>query len=133
MALRGKMMKQLVVATMLMALTACTGCESTPEIVTINQPYLSPDNAETIPKVDPVETIALFVSGDEIIINNGDGTTVDGIIIAVGQMGLWVNSETKEEVESRVYLVRMTIDGRSIVGKVPEFAMVLKHRPSKKK
>ena len=119
-------MKQLVVVALL-ALTACTGCESTPPAPT----KLPPLPAELRPqeKTKPVVKVKVtpatkFGVGDKVTMESPDGkTTVDGVILEVGPVVTWINPVTKEEIESRAYLVQITVDGKAQRGPAPEFAL----------
>lgn len=124
MAIRGKeMMKRLATVTLLSVLTACAGCESTPVTSTPATPVMP------VTPVAPAEAEAKFAIGDEVIITMGDDSTLDGTIVDVGPMAEWMNSETKEVIASRVYLVSAVVNGQPALGKVPEFALVRKREP----
>ncbi len=103
-------MRPLVTAIILMA---CMGCESAPEApVTLAARGVTP--LEVV--LDP---IPLFATGDLVTITFPDGTSIDGMVVAVGPMSMW----SKTQTVSRVYLVRAKVNGQDGTGKAPEFAL----------
>ena len=111
-------MKQLMIAAVLMT---CMGCASTPEV-----PAVTPTTPEvTSPKI---ELIPLFTVNDLVTITFMDETTADGTIVKVGPITLWTVGETKEQIKSRIYMVRGVVNGQNHVGEVPEFALTKRNK-----
>lgn len=101
-------------------LTGCTGCEST-EPSPIKLPPLPVEAPVIEVEITPVTK---FKIGDKITLISPDGKTkVDGVIVEIGPVGLWVNSNTNEERTGRVCIIEATVDGKTVRGPVPEFAL----------
>jgi hypothetical protein len=108
-------MKLSVTLTLFALLASCTGCESTPTPVKIP--------AVPAPETKPAEPVIKFAVGDKVSLDTG-AKVIDGIILAVGPIGVWQNTKTGEKRVSRAYQVRLSVPGKMWIGILPEFALV---------
>lgn len=105
-------MKQLVMTAMLMASIGCASAPEAPEVA----PVVKTEPAK-------LESVPLFGVTDLVTITFLDGTSISGTIMSVGPITLWYVGEAKEQIESRIYLVRVVLNGQNSVRRVPEFAL----------
>ncbi len=125
-------MKRLVTMALLCALTACTGCESTPGIARVSS-------------MEKPASLSLFKVGDNIILTFPNGTTMNGVVKQVGELRDFDTGKGYIE-KSRAYTIHVVRtqevpgpDGEPIEmqiileAEVPEFALTLRKRPNEKK
>ena len=112
-------MKTLSTLILFALLAGCTGCEATPP-APVKIPALPAPEAK--PEVKPAEPVAKFAVGDKVSLDTG-AKVIDGVILAVGPIGVWENSKTGDERTSRAYQVRLSVPGKTWVGILPEFAL----------
>ena len=116
-------MKQLVIMALLCVLTACTGYESTTGLALVN-PVLKP------------ASLSFFKVGDNVIITFPDGSTLNGVVVKVGEVRVFYTGHGLTTEISRAYTIRAEktiqipgLDGDFIVEfEVPEFALTLQKK-----
>ena len=109
------------VAMLLLAtLVACT--DPTPPPAPAQAPTPTPDPIVITIPTPPELAPAKFKVGDAV---NVEGLS-EGKITEVGDVVLWTNIMTGEEVLSRAYLVEVTFQGRTEVIRVPEIVLSAK-------
>lgn len=92
-------MKQLVTSLMLVALTACAGCESAPTVAPVT----------ATPASQPSEPVALFDIGDNVIITLPDGNTHSGRVVNIGPMTDFIVDNFGTVQNARAYIVEVTL------------------------